>query len=139
LTHPNSHKFSRRIPPTVDLQDFENVVKEWTKEEGLSYEFVYKVTKNAVTSLDRTLNPFWGIFEDACAEMKMDIVPEIFPAGTDSRYLRVLNIPVLGFSPMNNTKILLHDHNERLNRNVFLRGITIYEHLIQRLANALPS
>jgi len=36
---------------------------------------------------------------------------------------------------MNNTPILLHDHNEFLNADVFLRGIDIYRHLIENLAN----
>ena len=46
-----------------------------------------------------------------------------------------LGIPVFGFSPMNNTPILLHDHNEFLNEQVFLRGIHIYQHIIPAVAN----
>ena len=60
---------------------------------------------------------------------------EIFPAGTDSRYLRTLGIPCLGFSPLNHTPILLHDHNERLNERVFLRGIDIFVDLLPALCN----
>jgi len=41
----------------------------------------------------------------------------------------------IGFSPMNNTPMLLHDHNEFLNAGVFLKGIDIYTHLIENLAN----
>ncbi len=40
----------------------------------------------------------------------------IFPAATDSRYLRVAGYPAFGFSPMNNTPVLLHDHDEYLVR-----------------------
>jgi len=65
----------------------------------------------------------------------MELELEIFPAATDSRYLRKLGIPVLGFSPINNTPILLHDHNEFLNEKNFLKGIEIYEHIIVALAN----
>jgi len=39
---------------------------------------------------------------------------------------------------MNNTPVLLHDHNEYLNAGVFLKGIEIYTHLIQNLANVPP-
>jgi len=46
--------------------------------------------------------------------------------------------PAIGFSPMNHTPVLLHDHNEFLNRSVFLRGIDIYTHLIQNLASVPP-
>ena len=44
-------------------------------------------------------------------------------------------IPALGFSPMNNTPILLHDHNEFLNENVFMKGIDIYCEIIPAVAN----
>ena len=46
-----------------------------------------------------------------------------------------LGIPAIGFSPMNNTKILLHDHDEHLNKDVFLRGIEIYMDIIPAVAN----
>ncbi|VDK50814.1 unnamed protein product [Cylicostephanus goldi] len=36
---------------------------------------------------------------------------------------------------MNNTPSLLHDHDEYLNENVFLRGVKIYETLIDNLAS----
>lgn len=59
----------------------------------------------------------------------------IFPAGTDSRYLRELGISALGFSPMNNTPVLLHDHNEFLNETIFLKGIDIFEDIITEIGN----
>ena len=37
---------------------------------------------------------------------------EILPASTDSRYVRKEGIVAFGFSPMANTPVLLHDHNE---------------------------
>lgn len=60
---------------------------------------------------------------------------EIFPAGTDSRFLRMLDIPALGFSPLNHTPILLHDHNEHVNERVFIRGIDIFVDVIESLCN----
>ena len=47
------------------------------------------------------------------------------------------NIPALGFSPINNTPILLHDHNEFLNEETFLRGIGVYEDVITALASVV--
>ena len=110
--------------------------------------------------------------------------PQIFPAGTDSRYLREVKIylklsssiksqqsihllylkvhqcndntysahlipnystfltnsqqvgiPAIGFSPMNNTPILLHDHDEFLNETVFLRGIDIFVDIVANIAD----
>ena len=46
-----------------------------------------------------------------------------------------LGIPALGFSPMNETNVLLHDHDEYLNKKVFLRGIKIYMNIIAAIAN----
>lgn len=66
----------------------------------------------------------------------VEIEPDIFPASTDSRYLRELGIPALGFSPMRNTPILLHDHNEYIDQSVFADGIRVYERLITALASA---
>ena len=60
---------------------------------------------------------------------------EIFPAATDSRYIRHMGIPAYGFSPMKNTPILLHDHDEFLNKGVFVEGIYTFVSLIQSFAN----
>jgi hypothetical protein len=72
----------------------------------------------------------------------------------------VTDIPVYGFSPINHTKVLLHDHDEhvcsplpsrlsflfpnsrltllfgvQLDASIFLKGIGIYEKLIPDIAN----
>ena len=59
--------------------------------------------------------------------------PRIFYAATDSRYIREIGIPAFGFSPMNNTPVLLHDHDEYLNEDIYLRGIVIYEALLEQI------
>lgn len=66
---------------------------------------------------------------------KLKINKKIFPAATDIRYIRQLGIPAFGFSPMNNTPVLLHDHDEYLNEAVFLRGVDIYETLLEKIAD----
>lgn len=57
------------------------------------------------------------------------------PGATDIRYVRQQGIPAFGFSPINNTPVLLHANDEFLNEATFLRGIEIYEMLIWNLAN----
>ena len=64
-------------------------------------------------------------------DLKLDV--QVFPGATDIRYLRDIGIPALGFSPINNTPVLLHDNDEFLNEKTFLKGIKIYEALIPRL------
>jgi aminoacylase len=59
----------------------------------------------------------------------------VFPGGTDSRYIRDVGIPAIGFSPMNNTPVLLHDNDEFLHADVYLKGIEIYKKIISNVAN----
>ena len=58
-------------------------------------------------------NPWWKLLKSAILDEGGELgEPEIFPAATDCRYVREEGIPAFGFSPMANTPILLHDHNE---------------------------
>uniref|UniRef100_A0A8C7DEA5 N-acyl-aliphatic-L-amino acid amidohydrolase n=1 Tax=Oncorhynchus kisutch TaxID=8019 RepID=A0A8C7DEA5_ONCKI len=133
--------FDLRIPPTVNLQEFEEQIKKWCKEagEGITYEFAQKHMNQNLTSTDDS-DPWWKTFSTTCKAMNMTLEKEIFPAATDSRFIRAVGLPAIGFSPMNRTPILLHDHNEYLNEQVFLKGIQVYENLVPALANvpALP-
>ncbi|KAH3816581.1 aminoacylase-1-like [Dreissena polymorpha] len=129
--------FDIRIAPTVDLAVFEDTIKSWCKEagEGVTYEFRLKGMCQTLTRTDDD-DIWWKAFSTACSGMGMTLDKEIFPAATDSRFLREAGYPAIGFSPMNNTPILLHDHNEFLNEAVFLKGIEIYCGIIPALANA---
>ena len=59
--------------------------------------------------MDQTLtsiaekDPWYQAFMKGAKKHDLEIVPRIFPAGTDSRYIREVGIPAFGFSPMNNT------------------------------------
>lgn len=86
------------------------------------------------TKLDDS-NLFWIAFKKACDDLAIQLQIGIFPGGTDSRYIRQVGIPAIGFSPMNKTKILLHDHDEYLNKDIFLKGIEIYMKIIAAVAN----
>lgn len=46
-----------------------------------------------------------------------------------------IGINGFGFTPFNNTPILLHDHNELLNVDTFIRGLDIIYKVIVDLAN----
>ncbi|XP_074139481.1 aminoacylase-1 isoform X3 [Sminthopsis crassicaudata] len=137
-----SASFDFRVAPDVDLKAFEEQIQGWCQEagEGVTYKFHQKWTEPRITATDDS-NPWWAEFSRVCREMNLSVKPEIFPAATDSRYLRAAGVPALGFSPMNHTPVLLHDHNEFLNEAVFLRGIDIYARLLPALASvpALPN
>nr|CAB3219985.1 aminoacylase-1 [Phallusia mammillata] len=128
--------FDIRIPPTVDLQLFEKTIADWCKEAGkdVSYEFIQKWETSNITSTNPD-DPWWKAFTNGCKKMDVELVPQVFSAATDSCYLRKAGYPAIGFSPMRNTPILLHDHNEFLNEKVFLEGIDTYCEIIPQLAN----
>ncbi|KAJ4747413.1 Aminoacylase [Rhynchospora pubera] len=109
-----------RVPPSADPEALERrLAEEWApSSRNLTYEFKQKVPvvdtygKPAVTVADNS-NPWWSLLGDAVKKAGGKLgKPEIFPASTDARYFRELGIPAFGFSPMANTPILLHDHNE---------------------------
>ncbi|XP_029455365.1 aminoacylase-1 isoform X2 [Rhinatrema bivittatum] len=131
--------FDLRIPPTVDLKAFEEKMKSWCQAagEGVTYKFHQKGLDQKVTSTNES-DPWWKAFSGPFREMNLTLQPEIFPAATDSRFLRAAGFPAIGFSPMNQTPILLHDHNEFLNEAVFLQGIEIYSRVIASLASISP-
>ncbi|XP_007451904.1 PREDICTED: aminoacylase-1 isoform X5 [Lipotes vexillifer] len=131
-----SASFDFRVAPDVDLKAFEEQLQGWCQAagEGVTFEFAQKWTEPQVTSTDDS-DPWWAAFSGVCKDMNLTLEPEIFPAATDSRYLRAVGVPALGFSPMNHTPVLLHDHDERLHEATFLRGIDIYTRLLPALAS----
>ncbi|RVX22550.1 Aminoacylase-1 [Vitis vinifera] len=87
-------------------------------------------------TLTNDSNPWWSIFKQAITEAGGKLAkPEILASTTDARYMRQMGIPTLGFSPMTNTPILLHDHNEFLKDTIYLRGIKVYESVISSLSS----
>ncbi|XP_012135922.1 aminoacylase-1 [Megachile rotundata] len=128
--------FDCRLDPSIDHNEFEAMIKSWCQEAGpdVTYSFQQKNPKIENTKLDDS-NPYWIAFKKVCDDIGINLQIGIFPGGTDSRYVRYVGIPAIGFSPMNKTKILLHDHDEYLNKDIFLKGIEIYMKLIPAVAN----
>eukprot|EP00397_Hematodinium_sp_SG-2012_P021193 GEMP01021877.1.p1 GENE.GEMP01021877.1~~GEMP01021877.1.p1 ORF type:complete len:435 (+),score=100.54 GEMP01021877.1:45-1349(+) len=131
--------FDCRIPPAFRLADFRALLDEWTKKEGVSWDvapWTQRQNSHYVTPIEgEKATPWWRVFRDTLEGMGHKVEPEVFPAGTDSRFLREKGIPAFGFSPMKNCPILLHEHNEFIPISTFLEGIPIYAKLIETLAN----
>ncbi|KAJ2463837.1 adenylate cyclase, partial [Coemansia sp. RSA 2337] len=89
---------------------------------------------NSTTATDES-NPFWPAFEQAVTAQGFDVFKEIFPAATDSRYLRRAGVPALGVTPLCNAPILLHDHNEYVKESEFLAAIDFYAAVVAAVAN----
>ncbi|XP_059619088.1 aminoacylase-1-like [Phlebotomus argentipes] len=128
--------FDIRLATEVDHEQFQKQLEKWCAEAGGGIELVFELKDPLVppTRLDET-NIFWVAFKKAIDELKLKIRPQVFPAATDSRYVREIGIPAIGFSPMNNTPVLLHDHDEFLHADVYLRGIEIFRKIIGKVAN----
>ncbi|XP_057453618.1 uncharacterized protein LOC130745407 [Lotus japonicus] len=131
--------FDIRVPPTADPKSMERrIAEEWAPTcRNMSFTFKQKVSvhdengKPVLTKTDSS-NPWWKLLEDAVEKAGGKLgKPEIFLGSTDARYFRKLGLPAIGFSPMANTPMLLHDHNEFLNKDEYLKGIKIYESIIE--------
>jgi len=113
----------------------------WCAEDGVSWRYApwtVPLFEHHITSTDRAENPWYGLLSDAAAASGFTLEPEIFPAATDSRFIRQLGIPAIGFSPMAGTPILLHDHNEYLGRRAFAQGCAAYVRVVRAMAAAGP-
>mmetsp|Transcript_42413 Transcript_42413/g.98232 ORF Transcript_42413/g.98232 Transcript_42413/m.98232 type:complete len:439 (-) Transcript_42413:155-1471(-) len=127
--------FDVRIPPSLKPKDFAAVLDRWCEADGVSWQFApwtLPLKEHFVTAADDS-NPWWVIFSKALAQMGHTVEPEVFPAATDSRFIRQRGIPALGFSPMKECPILLHEHDEYIPVNTFLDGIDVYVGLLSAM------
>ncbi|XP_062099155.1 uncharacterized protein LOC133805071 [Humulus lupulus] len=139
--------FDLRMPPTADPDLIKKrIAEEWAPAvRNMTYEIREKGPirdshGRPLMTLTNDSNPWWPVFKEAIAAVGGKLSkPEILSSTTDARYLRQLGVPVVGFSPMINTPILLHDHNEFLKDTVYLRGIEVYESIISTLSSFLEA
>mmetsp|Transcript_27888 Transcript_27888/g.61527 ORF Transcript_27888/g.61527 Transcript_27888/m.61527 type:complete len:331 (-) Transcript_27888:901-1893(-) len=135
-----------RISPKMRPIEMKNMLETWCQECSKAPEEGSRVTwrtalgeklatSHSTTDTDRKINPWYGTFCDALEEMGCEVSPQVFPAATDSRFLRALGIRALGFSPMRNTEIMLHEHDEYILEENFLEGIDIYVGIIRALGS----
>ncbi|WOK98860.1 aminoacylase-1-like [Canna indica] len=135
--------FDLRLPPTADIDLLKKrISEEWAPTiKNMTHQLIQKGPtrdnkgRPLATPTDDS-NPWWSAFKQAILASGGKLAkPEILSSTTDARFMRQMGIPTLGFSPMANTPILLHDHNEFLKDSVFLRGIKVYEHVIGDLCS----
>ncbi|KAG0503728.1 hypothetical protein HPP92_003800 [Vanilla planifolia] len=130
--------FDLRLPPTENVDVLrKRIEEEWAPtSSNMSYKLTQKgpyrdIAERPLVTPTNESNPWWSVFKQAISNSGGKLgKPEILTSTTDARFLRQMGIPVLGFSPMANTPILLHDHNEFLKDTVFLNGIKVYESVI---------
>ncbi|XP_073526570.1 aminoacylase-1-like [Phyllobates terribilis] len=135
--------FNIRLPPTADPDNLrKTIAEEWAPA---SRNLTFHISESGplrdykgrpLMTFTNESNPWWSVFEQAITAAGGKLAkPEILASTTDARFVRQMGIPVLGFSPMINTPILLHDHNEYLEEAVFLNGIKVYESIISSFSS----
>ena len=97
--------FDIRVPVTVSIPQIRVMLDSWCIEEGLSWKFApwpgsESITEHAVSTIDETKegSVWWKTFSGSVNALGKKVSPEIFPAGTDSRFLRQIDIPAFGTS-----------------------------------------
>ena len=139
--------FDIRISPHTPPSDIADEITRWCAHENdtlknstqsakVTWEWVTAgraAMCHATTPIDKS-NPWWGLFAGTIRSLGLDVRADVFPAATDSRFLRAKNIRALGFSPMRHSPILLHEHDEYLDESVFVEGCNVYVHLLSKLA-----
>ena len=141
-------KMDIRIAPHVPPEDMVSLLDGWCREVnsqtpgvpvatggGVSWKQINNTPKqHYVTSCDPATNPWYNIIM-TCIQSQCGIKlnPSVFPAATDSRFLRALGVKAFGFSPMRRSPILLHENDEYLTMDVFVEGCEIYARLLRAL------
>ena len=135
-----------RISPHVEPAEIGAMLDDWCREcstdsteSSLSWSFIGEagnsLQKHALTSTDGSQNPWYAVFKSTIHSLGMTMEPQVFPAATDSRFLRALGIRALGFSPMRSTEIMLHENDEYIEERTYLEGISVYVAIVQALGS----
>lgn len=131
-----------RIPPHIPPGSIAETLTQWCREaereagvtSGLKWEYVLKNT-NMEHNTTSTDNVWYNAIGEVLRAENINLRPMIFPAATDSRFLRAVGVPAFGFSPIRNSPILLHENDEYLDASVFLEGCDVYVKLFYKLAS----
>lgn len=127
--------FDVRISPLMNLDEFGRMINQWVQDagDGVAIDFYQQHLDQTMTDIS-TKSKWWSAFSGALKNKNVNFKPTIFPAATDSRHLRAVGYEALGFSYMPKTPVLLHDHNEFLEEDVFLEGIDVFEGIVESMA-----
>ena len=123
-----------RIPPSINLVEFEKMISDWCDDCGVKYSFVNNTNIDYDINNITDQNNYWAqLVKNYFEDKGIDINLDIFQASTDAQFLRKLGIPTIGMSLIRNTKVLLHDHNEYIPIESFLEGIDMYVELLKKI------
>lgn len=123
-----------RLSPSCNLDEFKAKLDAIFAKHNISYEF------QCGTELDHMINPITDInhwcvktLQETLKECGITNELKIFQATTDAMYFRKRDIPTIGISPIRNTKMLLHDHDEYIPIECISEGIDIYYKFLSKV------
>jgi hypothetical protein len=89
----------------VDLKQFAAQIEKWTSEPGVSVEWIIHADRHAVSPItsaaaaadskqqhkqkEELPPPFYATLCQSLQKMGLSVEPEIFPAATDGRFVRL--------------------------------------------------
>lgn len=136
-----------RISPHTQPQEIGKMLDDWCRDcskdpaNGAKVTWKYigghgnDLQQHATTSTDANSNPWFDVISQSLERLGMSLDAQVFPAATDSRFLRALGIRAFGFSPMRNTEIMLHENDEYIPEATYLEGISVYVALIHAMGS----
>lgn len=126
--------FDIRLDPWTDVKFFESIIESWGHDSDVNIEYISRFTEHSIPLHPTKDTEWWPKIESAFKEHSIPFHFDIFTGATDSRFIRPKQIPVYGISPIRNTPILLHDHDEFINQSILLEGIKLYESILNNLS-----
>lgn len=124
-----------RVRQKEKLSEIKEMINGWVNKAGGGLVEIINQSENDTTSSTDPSDKWWRAILAGSQKHAITLVPQIFPANTDSRFLRKRGIPCYGFSPINNTPVLFHDKDEWLGVSTFLNGIDILGDVVRQLAD----
>ena len=132
-----------RISPLVPPSSVADMLDGWCRECAepggtVSWTTVEKrQDEHHTTPTTAKANPYYAAFMEGLGLSGVEAEPKVFPAATDSRFLRALGVRALGFSPMRNSEILLHEYDENVKVEVLEEGVGVNVNLIRHLSGVV--
>eukprot|EP00759_Apiculatamorpha_spiralis_P017618 PhF_6_TR23779/c1_g1_i1/m.33265/K14677/ACY1; aminoacylase len=123
--------FDMRVPYDM-YDDMMKKMEEECGNQGLTLNWLQVAAKSPPSPIGPHAAWLQALLRVA-ENHKVQTTTTIFPAATDSRFVRRIGVPAYGFTPLRKTPQLLHDHNEYVNRASFMEAVDVYENLIQEL------
>ena len=131
--------FDMRVGVNNDHEQLLYMLQQWAidcnggdTKQAVTLDFIQRFPKIPPTNVNGILcRRFLKILKD---DLDYTYKVTIAPGSTDAKFLQLKGIPVLGFTPLRNIQIRLHDTNEYVTLDAFFEGCTIFFNVMQKMS-----